>query len=112
MGDFIIKIHAVGGHGCERQAKAGQMFTGCGRMDCVDCYAALLVKQFADRFPGTIQSATETHWPVELNAMGRSYKEGSEVVDDLYYLPDNLKKFPQYLNPAQRKRIKGSFGNS
>ena len=109
MGDFLIKIHAVGGHGCERKAKAGEMFTGCGRLDCVDCYAALLVKQWADRFPGTLRSAVEIHWPVELASLGLNYDEAHEVVDDLYYLPENLKNYPQYLNPSQRKRIKGCF---
>lgn len=116
MGDFLIRIHAVGGHGCNREAKAGEMFMGCGRLDCVDCAAAALVKQYA-MLPSTkIESATQTHWPVELAKIGRSYDEAHEVVDDLFYVPDNLRPGPyaapllQYLNPVQRKRIKGEFG--
>jgi hypothetical protein len=109
MGDFLIKIHAVGGHGCNREAKQGEVFRGCGRLDCVDCAAADLVKQFAVKFPGVVQSAIEIHWPVELNKIGRSYDEAHEVVDDLYYVPENLRAHPQYVNPVERKRIKGDF---
>lgn len=40
MGAFNINITGVGGHGCERQAKAGEkLFRRCGRFTCPDCLA-------------------------------------------------------------------------
>jgi hypothetical protein len=103
MGDFLIKISSQGGHGCNREAKAGEVFEGCGRMSCPDCFAAELVQQFARRFP--IHYATFTHWPVELNkTMGRQYREEDEVVDDIHFKLAN-----GYVSNTTRKRIKGKF---
>lgn len=40
MGAFKIEIVGVGGHGCERKAKAGEKLYGrCGRFTCPDCAA-------------------------------------------------------------------------
>lgn len=40
MGAFNINITGVGGHGCERKAKAGDKLHGrCGRFTCPDCMA-------------------------------------------------------------------------
>lgn len=40
MGAFKIEIVGVGGHGCERRAKAGEKLHGrCGRFSCPDCAA-------------------------------------------------------------------------
>jgi hypothetical protein len=40
MGAFNINITGVGGHGCERKAKAGEKLYGrCGRFTCPDCMA-------------------------------------------------------------------------
>src|SRR3954471_14698621 len=40
MGAFNINITGVGGHGCERKAKAGDKLYGrCGRFTCPDCAA-------------------------------------------------------------------------
>jgi hypothetical protein len=40
MGAFHISITGVGGHGCERKAKAGEKLYGrCGRFTCPDCLA-------------------------------------------------------------------------
>lgn len=40
MGAFNINITGVGGHGCERKAKAGDKLHGrCGRFTCPDCAA-------------------------------------------------------------------------
>jgi hypothetical protein len=40
MGAFNINITGVGGHGCERKAKAGDPLYGrCGRFTCPDCMA-------------------------------------------------------------------------
>lgn len=38
MGAFNINITGVGGHGCERKAKAGEKLYGrCGKFSCPDC---------------------------------------------------------------------------
>lgn len=40
MGAFKIEIIGVGGHGCERTAKAGEkLYRRCGRFSCPDCIA-------------------------------------------------------------------------
>lgn len=40
MGAFNISITGVGGHGCERKARAGEKLYGrCGRFSCPDCAA-------------------------------------------------------------------------
>lgn len=40
MGAFNINITGVGGHGCERTAKAGEkLHKRCGRFTCPDCMA-------------------------------------------------------------------------
>lgn len=40
MGAFNINITGVGGHGCDRKAKAGEKLHGrCGRFNCPDCIA-------------------------------------------------------------------------
>jgi len=105
MGDFIIKIHAVGGHGCQRQAKPGEVFYGCGRMDCPDCIAQEFVQKLRKVNQMHVESATFTHWPFELDGkMGRSYTEKDEVVDDLFYQTKD-----GFSNITMRKRIKGEF---
>lgn len=46
MGAFNINITGVGGHGCERKAKAGDKLYGrCGRFTCPDCMAFELVQR-------------------------------------------------------------------
>lgn len=104
MGDFLIKVHAVGGHGCERKAQAGETFHGCGFMACPDCLATEFVQKLAAAGV-MVESATLQHWPPELNHIGRSYDEAHEVVDDL-----NYRTAEGYRSPRLRKRIKGSFG--
>jgi hypothetical protein len=40
MGAFNINITGVGGHGCERKAKAGEkLWSRCGKYTCPDCMA-------------------------------------------------------------------------
>jgi hypothetical protein len=108
MGDFLIKIAATGGHGCNREAKQGEVFTPCMRTDCPDCSATKMVHDYYRQFPGMFSMggfATLTHWPVELNkVLGRNYDEAHEVTDDLLVLADN-----KWLITNQRKRIRGSF---
>jgi hypothetical protein len=46
MGAFNINITGVGGHGCERKAKAGEKLYGrCGRFTCPDCIAYEFVQR-------------------------------------------------------------------
>ena len=46
MGAFNINITGVGGHGCERKAKAGEkLFGRCGKFSCPDCMAYDLVQR-------------------------------------------------------------------
>ena len=85
MGNFRIIIDSVGGHGCDRTAKAGESIVYKAEPQhlayCPDCKAKQLVDHFKNGWPQT--TATLTHWP----------GEPSEVVDDL----------------AAGKRTKGAF---
>lgn len=50
MGAFNINITGVGGHGCERKAKAGEKLHGrCGRFNCPDCMAFEFVQQLRQK---------------------------------------------------------------
>jgi hypothetical protein len=78
MGTFNINITAIGGHGCDRKAKAGdKLYARCGRFDCPDCMAHELVQRMKQRgmfgSDPTNDRAELTHWP------GTT----SEVVDDM-----------------------------
>jgi hypothetical protein len=83
MGQFRIEVTGVGGHGCDRTAKAGEkLYQRCGRFQCPDCMAYDFVQQL--RVKGfAVEAATFTHWPGST----------TEVVDDL----------------ATNSRSKGSF---
>lgn len=72
MGNFRIELNAVGGHGCQREVKAGEIVTGCGHAQCPDCVAREFVKQMKAT-GSAVDSATLTHWPGST----------SEVKDDL-----------------------------
>ena len=87
MGDFRIVIEAVGGHGCERNAKEGETFYGCASMECPDCQ----LREFLNspRFRSMVKRATLTHWP----------GEADEVVDE--YVSE------QY--GVKSTRVKGHF---
>lgn len=65
MGDFRMTLEGVGGHGCDRNAKAGQDFIGCGRMDCPDCLFAEFVAKM--KRIGTVHVAKMHHWPADMN---------------------------------------------
>jgi hypothetical protein len=74
MGTFRIEIQAVGGHGCDRDRKDGEVVKGCGLSDCPDCQAREFVRRFA--LSGMFYSdgyARLTHWP----------GTDTQVVDDL-----------------------------
>jgi len=73
MGQFNITITAVGPHGCDRKAKAGDKLYGrCQKMNCPDCLAYDFVQMLRQKGM-QIDKAEFRHWP------GSS----SEVVDDL-----------------------------
>lgn len=62
MGNFVIEVKAVGGHGCQREVKDGEEVQGCGQMTCPDCIA----REFVDRLKrsgSNVEEATLTHWP-------------------------------------------------
>jgi hypothetical protein len=76
MGTFNINITGVGGHGCERNARAGdKLHMRCGRFSCPDCAAFDFTQRLRQMgVLGTHEaSASFTHWP----------GTPSEVVDDL-----------------------------
>ena len=65
MGHFRIEVNAVGGHGCQREKKDGEVVEGCGEMHCPDCVARAFVARLKSMgvFSCTPASATLTHWP-------------------------------------------------
>lgn len=66
MGAFNISITGVGGHGCERKAKAGDKLYGrCGRFNCPDCLAFDFVQRL--RQAGMIREG-DTAYGQELKA--------------------------------------------
>lgn len=82
MGTFRIEVQGVGGHGCQREVKSGQIVEGCGLPGCPDCLARAFVKQLAragmfpsysTTEPGNLVFAKLIHWP---------YGHGT-VTDDL-----------------------------
>lgn len=78
MGQFKIEIVGVGGHGCERKAKAGEKLLGrCGRFNCPDCLAYDFVQRM--RQAGMVRDGEQ--------AYGQELKEGEEAPDgaELYF---------------------------
>jgi hypothetical protein len=72
MGNFTVEIEAVGGHGCEREAKSGAVVAGCGLPSCPDCAVRSFVAELKAQGNNVLR-ATLRHWP----------HTGSEVSDDL-----------------------------
>ncbi len=77
MGDFVIRIHATGGHGCERDKKHGDKVEGCGLPACPDCTARRFVAELKAK-GNMVHSASLTHWPAE-----HGCDPQGEVRDDL-----------------------------
>jgi hypothetical protein len=78
MGAFNINITGVGGHGCERKAKAGEkLFGRCGRFTCPDCLAYEFVQRL--RQAGMVREGD--------TAYGQELKDGEPVPDgaEVYY---------------------------
>jgi hypothetical protein len=67
MGDFRMTIEAVGGHGCDRNAKAGDQVRGCGGETCPDCIFARFVSEL-QRAGMRPWKATFHHWPADMAA--------------------------------------------
>jgi hypothetical protein len=81
MGDYRITIEAVGGHGCGREAKDGDVVPRCGQLSCPDCSAVNFVQQL--RTSGNdVKLAKLEHWPVP-GAAGSTRTEKPGPVDDL-----------------------------
>ena len=72
MGTFLVKVEAVGGHGCKRELGDGESVLGCDLPHCPDCITREFVRRLK-RSGSTVNEATLTHWPGQT----------SEVVDDL-----------------------------
>lgn len=72
MGTFRIEIQAVGGHGCQRDVKAGgTLQESCGYPEtCPDCFTRAFVRKFQKY--NNVESAKLIHWP-----------ENEHIVDDL-----------------------------
>ena len=135
MGDFRMTIEAVGGHGCDRTAKAGDTLRGCGAQDCPDCMFARFVSdmQRAGMRPTV---AKMHHWPADMTEHVKEfttpeewtcarcnvkstdgpqdalpcrggYDEAHEVVDD--YTERHVKYPAGAFRRATGQRVKGAF---
>lgn len=62
MGDFVVHVHAVGNHGCQREKGPGDVIYDCGSAVCVDCITRRYVKALRDS-GARVDTATFTHWP-------------------------------------------------
>lgn len=62
MGSFKLEFQAVGGHGCDRTAKEGDLVVGCGRDGCPDCECKRVAEALRAKF-SYVERATLTHWP-------------------------------------------------
>ena len=72
MGTFLATVEAVGGHGCQRDKKDGEVVLGCELPHCPDCITREYVRRLK-RTGATVNVATLQHWP----------GTESEVVDNL-----------------------------
>lgn len=62
MGDFHVLVHAVGGHGCERDKKDGDTVIGCERQGCTDCMTREYVRRLK-KSGAIVHTARIDHWP-------------------------------------------------
>lgn len=82
MGDFRIKIEAIGWHGCGREAGPGETIVRCGLPNCPDCQAVKFVEQLKASGGANVTSAVLEHWPVP-GAAGTTRTENPGPIDDL-----------------------------
>lgn len=91
MGNYRIEIEAVGGHGCNREAKAGQVVAGCQKMGCPDCELRRLLDALV-RNGSSLTIARFVNWP----------GSPEEVVDET--------KPASHWPGLETRRVKGDFG--
>ena len=63
MGRFIVRVDAMGNHGCMREIKDGEVVIGCDRQGCVDCITREYVRRLKRYGSSTVDTASITHWP-------------------------------------------------
>lgn len=63
MGNFVIEIEAIGGHGCQRELKDGEIVKDCGQPRCPDCMTRRFVADLAQS--NSMIHARLTHWPFQ-----------------------------------------------
>lgn len=68
MGNFLIVVEAVGGHGCQRDRKDGEIVQGCGLDTCPDCTTRRFVADMK-RKGNNVREATLTHWPEQVGSV-------------------------------------------
>lgn len=116
MGHFNISITGVGGHGCERNAKAGQkLYARCGRFACPDCAAYDFTQRL--RQAGMLREDEQAYSaPLAKDVVERMKEKGLLValergsdptrqtqylhveVTDLEFVPDGATKVVAYKN--------------
>jgi len=76
MGAFKIELVGVGGHGCERKAKAGDKLHGrCGRFTCPDCIAFDFTQRL--RQAGMVREGDQAYSvPIDAIAIGEMKEKG------------------------------------
>lgn len=79
MGNFLVTVHAVGNHGCQREIPDGGFVVGCERPGCTDCITREFIRRLK-RSGATIDVATVEHWPQQ----PVTFREpNGQVVDNL-----------------------------
>lgn len=85
MGDFVVRVHAIGGHGCQRDTvkDGGTLVFPCGPQcspNCIDRMASDFVESMKRVCsPTMVKAATLTHWPVDVPG----YSGQDQVTDNL-----------------------------
>jgi hypothetical protein len=84
MGDFVVRVHAVGGHGCQREKKHGEKLVWpCGAQHCATC-PDNIAHEFVEKLRAngcSIHVASLTHWPADTPSYAS--QPLGEVRDDL-----------------------------
>jgi len=62
MGNFVIDVEAVGGHGCQREKGDGARIESCGSPGCPDCLTRRFVEELR-RVGCSLVRGRLIHWP-------------------------------------------------
>jgi hypothetical protein len=62
MGTYRFEFEAVGGHGCQRELKDGELVAGCQESNCPDCEIRRFVKSAQEK-GSSVRVAKLIHWP-------------------------------------------------